>query len=433
MLVVSHASALVASFLLGQVPDATVSIGDVREFAVAITNEAAADPAWKAVADALVAKHGGAAKVEEITFDTAKPESLIEPLRRRESKYLAVVIKPEQAGRAFVGGLHRAMRKIDEDQRTDVRWGLITSRTARGAMQLVVDTKPVVATHALGTADFPMHLFEESVWWSEESAWHFTMHESRPNPAGGATISKERSLDQTSIAKAVADAINTMRIDLVLTGGHATERGLELGFRKPAGRLGPKGGEIVVESVDGTVLDVTNQSPKAWVGVGNCLIGNVDGPESAATTLVEDFGVRAHVGYVVVTWFGRGGWGTLKWFTEVPGTHTLNTAWTHACDSIVDDLVRRWPQLEEINLPDITFEGWVENDPDRFSAAVRRECGDRVPEADLKELTGLLWDRDAVSYIGDPTWDFRLAKIPPAAKGEAKSEAPAAAPSTSGR
>ena len=387
-------------------------------YTVAISAEAEADPAWKAVADALVAKHGGERMVARVTFDAAKPESLIQPIRSAESRLLAVVLKPEQAGRAFVGGLHRAMRKLDEDPRSDLRWGMITARTAAGAMRLVTDTKPLVARHALGTADFPMGIFASAVWWSEESAWHFTMHEesegesASPGTAKAERKTTSRTLDQDSIGKAVADAINTRQIDLVLTGGHATERGLELGFRKPAGRLGPKDGAIAITCIDGTVLDINNESPKAWIGVGNCLIGNVDGPDSAAAMLVEDFGVRAHVGYVVVTWFGRAGWGTLKWFTEKPGAHTLHAAWTYNNDAIIDELVRRWPQLAEMNIGDVTFEGWLENDPDRFAAAVRREAGDLVPEGELKDLTGLFWDRDAVSYIGDPTWDIRSGPQP---------------------
>jgi hypothetical protein len=392
-------------------------------YAVAISKEAEADPAWKAVADALVAKHGGATAVTRIAFDASNPAALIEPLRNAEARYLAVVLRPEQAGRAFVGGLHRAMRKIDEDPRCDVRWGLITARTAAGAMSLATETKPLVAKSALGTADFPMKLFERATWWSEESAWQFTMHDMIRSAGsdGGTPEETKRSLDQTTIGQAVAEAVNRGPIDIVMTGGHATEKGLDLGFRKPAGKLGPKDGKIVVECTDGTVLAVKNESPKAWIGVGNCLIGNVNGPESAAAVLVEDFGVRAHVGYVVVTWFGRGGWGTLKWFTEFPGAHTLHQAWSLNNDAIVDELVRRWPQLEELNIADVTFDGWLEDNPDRFNADVRKEVSDRVPAADLNDLAGLLWDRDAVSYIGDPLWDFRLAK-PAQASGTAKAE-----------
>jgi hypothetical protein len=376
-------------------------------FAVALDRETGTDAAWRAVADALVAKHGGPDRVRVVAFDAAEPASLIEPLRTSTPETLAVVVRPDRAGRAFVGALHRSLRAIDADPHADVRWGIITARTAAGARALVAQAAPLVARTAFGTADFPMHLFRQSIWWSEEDAWRFTMHE---RSADGAV--RSRPLDETSVAQAVADAINQAPIDLVMTGGHATERGLELGFRKPCGSLRPKDGEIVVEAKDGTVLPVTHESPKAWIGVGNCLIGNVDGPDSMATTLIERFGVRAHVGYVVVTWFGRGGWGTLKLFTEPAGQRTLNEAWAANDSLIIDALLTGFPTLAGEPLASVTFDGWLEDDPDRFARAVQARYGDRVQGERLRELIGLLWDRDAVSYLGDPTWDIRAADRP---------------------
>jgi hypothetical protein len=388
------------------------------DLVVAISNAANADPAWKAVADALVAKHGGSDDVPIVTFDASRPESLVAPLSPLHPRYLAVVVLPTEAGRPFVGGLHRAMRTLDADPYGDVRWGLITARTAAGAKALAEHKEPLRMTRAAGTADFPMALFPEHWWWSEEAAHAFTMHLS--GHSSGATGTT--SLDATTIGPAVAERINAGPIDLIMTGGHATEAGLELGFRKRAGRWGPKDGRTVVECGDGTVLPLTNTSPKAWIGVGNCLIGNVNGPDSAAATLIEDFGVRAHVGYVVVTWFGRGGWGTLNWFTDEPGRFTLNEAWFLNNQMIVDELVRRYPDF--VNA---TFDGWLDDKPETFAAAVAKAATEKgIAGEDLKTLIGLLWDRDAVSYVGDPTWDARVA--PREGEGTFKDDSQAGAP-----
>ena len=368
-------------------------------YAVAIGDEAAKDPAWKAVAEALVAKHGGAANVPLVTFNPAKPESLIEPLKPIHPTYLAIVVRPSEAGRDVVGGIHRATRKLDDDPYGDTRWGLVTGRTPEGAMALAKQSAPLSMTSAAGTADFPMQLFPKHWWWSEEGKHSFTMH-----PDGGEAKPK---LDAMALAKDVADAVNAGPIDLFLSSGHATERGLELGFRQRAGRIGPKDGKIVVECVDGSVLPVSSTNPKAWIGVGNCLIGHVDGPDSAACTLIDSFGVRAHVGYVVVTWFGRGGWGTLSWFTDQAGRYTLNEAWFLNNQAILDELLRRFPAFV-----DRTFDGWSQDKPEQFAANVAREAGHlglQLDENAMRDLAGLLWDRDAVAYIGDPAWDARIA------------------------
>jgi zinc protease len=152
------------------------------------------------------------------------------------------------------------------------------------------------------------------------------------------------------------------------------------------------------------VLPLVHASPKAWIGAGNCLLGHVDGPDAVAAVAIESFGVRAHVGYVVVTWFGRGGWGTLDRFTKEPGVRTLHEAWRENSDAIVDELARRWPGSEALVLA-----SWQRDDVSGFGREVAAWMKERsIPEADARELAGLLWDRDAVVYLGDPSWQVRV-------------------------
>jgi zinc protease len=240
-----------------------------------------------------------------------------------------------------------------------------------------------------------MRLFERAAWWSEEAPLRFTLH------ANGAA---DRPLTDQDVGDAVAAMMNAPRLDLLMTGGHATERGLELGFRKRAGWFGPKDGRMVVRCADGRTLPVEQRSPKAWMGVGNCLLGHVDGPDSLAAVAVEDFGARAVVGYVVVTWYGRGGWGTLERFTHDPGARTLNEAWSENCDAIVSELARRFPGAERFTCP-----AWDAGDLEGFERAVNAWAeAHGIAEADRRDLAGLVWDRDAVLYVGDPAWDLRV-------------------------
>jgi zinc protease len=241
-----------------------------------------------------------------------------------------------------------------------------------------------------------MQRFDHSAWWSEEAAHRFTLHHD------GRAV--DPGLDATSIGAAAHAVLDVPRIDLLMTGGHATERGLELGFRKPAGAVEPRDGALVVRCHDGRVLPLVHASPKAWIGAGNCLLGHVDGPDAVAAVAIESFGVRAHVGYVVVTWFGRGGWGTLDRFTKEPGVRTLHEAWRENSDAIVDELARRWPGSEALVLA-----SWQRDDVGGFGREVAAWMKERsIPEADARELAGLLWDRDAVVYLGDPSWDVRV-------------------------
>lgn len=399
-------------------------------YAVAIGRAAAADPAWLDVAEALRDKHGVEAPV--IEFDESSDAgraALVDALRRRKAGMVGIVLHPNRAARDVTAPLQRALRTIDADPASDVAWGIITARTAEGARRLVGHAEPLTMSIAAGTADFPMQRFDHSAWWSEEAAHRFTLHHD------GRAV--DPGLDATSIGAAAHAVLDVPRIDLLMTGGHATERGLELGFRKPAGAVEPRDGALVVRCHDGRVLPLVHASPKAWIGAGNCLLGHVDSPDAVAAVAIESFGVRAHVGYVVVTWFGRGGWGTLDRFTKEPGVRTLHEAWRENSDAIVDELARRWPGSEALVLA-----SWQRDDVGGFGREVAAWMKERsIPEADARELAGLLWDRDAVVYLGDPSWEVRVQRqlgttVDPwsamagAGRVTGSSPAPAPAPST---
>lgn len=370
-------------------------------YAVAISRSAAADPAWLDVAEALRDKHGVDAPV--IEFDEASDAgraALVEALRQRKASMVGIVLHPTRSARDVTAPLQRTLRTIDADPESDVAWGIITARSAAGARRLVEYAEPLTMSLAAGTADFPMQRFDHSAWWSEEAAHRFTLHHD------GRAI--DPLLDAATIGNAAHAVLDVPRIDLLMTGGHATEKGLELGFRRPAGAVEPRDGALVVRCHDGRVLPLVHASPKAWIGAGNCLLGHVNGPDSLAAVAIESFGVRAHVGYVVVTWFGRGGWGTLDRFTKEPGVRTLNEAWRENSDAIVGELARRWPGSETLVLA-----SWQRDDVNGFGREVAAWMKERsIPEADARDLAGLLWDRDAVVYLGDPSWDVRVQRQP---------------------
>ena len=383
---------------------ATVASAEVP-IAIAISRPAEADPAWRAVAEALREKHGGTAPI--VAFDPAPATlsgSLVPQLAPLAPRTVAVVTRPDECPRPFVIALHRAMRSLDVDPFADARWGLVTGRTPAAALALARADGPRELRHAAGTADFPMGFFDTSVWWSEEAAHSFTMHESgKPDRAG---------LDGNAIGPAVAAALDGRRVDLFLTGGHGTEDGLELGFRKKAGSLGgvDRDGRTVlgVRDLDGTERPISMPGEKAFIAVGNCLMANVDDPQAFVLLAMDDAAVRQFVGYVVKTWFGRGGWGTLGRLTDPPGRLTLSEAWWLNGHAMVEELERRFPGFEP---PPAALAAIEADDPDAFFAAIGPAARAKgIPDADRHDLAGLLWDRDTVSFLGDPLVPVRIAR-----------------------
>jgi zinc protease len=138
------------------------------------------------------------------------------------------------------------------------------------------------------------------------------------------------------------------------------------------------------------------------LGAGSCLLGHVPNASALPLAFIRHGGVRQIIGYATTTWYGRGGWDTLSKVMDEPGRHSLaEAAWLTQQD-LVREVEARAPGIE-INTTQLGSRDVVE-----FRAAVAEATGMSTTSAPLKELTGLLWDRDALVVIGDPAWDVRL-------------------------
>src|SRR4051794_34456343 len=72
-------------------------------YAVVVSKATAADPGWKPVVDALVAKYPGAAVV---TYDKDVADA-VPDLKSKFPRYACFVARPEEATQPFVAAVHR--------------------------------------------------------------------------------------------------------------------------------------------------------------------------------------------------------------------------------------------------------------------------------------------------------------------------------------
>ena len=117
------------------------------------------------------------------------------------------------------------------------------------------------------------------------------------------------------------------------------------------------------------MIDLPN--PKGYLPIGNCLLGNIIGPDAMALAWMYDAGVMQMLGYTKPTWFGYGGWGVLDYFIEQPGRYALTEA---------------------------SFAN--------HHALVQRRG---LPTTRKGDKRGLAFDRDVVAFYGDPAWSARMA------------------------
>jgi zinc protease len=357
---------VLAVALLAAAPAAAETPGG---YAVVVSGETLNKPDWQKVVRALTAKHGGYVltyqKLDEVkallTFDGKMP------------RYVCFVATPAEATREFVAQVHRITRKLDDDPYTDVIWGILTGYDAANALKIAEQKEPLVIKRAVAGTEIALSACPSGVYFSELEAGKIVRKDNGQSP----TTEK----GQTDSTKSIADAIAEGHTDLFVTSGHATEHDWQIGFSYRNGQFRSKAGQMFGVDSKGQRFPVNSPNPKAYLAVGNCLMGHIDGPDSMALAHMNSLGICQMIGYTELTWFGYGGWGVLDYFVEQPGRFTLAEAFYANQQSLLHILETKHPDL------------------------ARQEEG-------RTSRNGYLYDRDAVAFYGDPAWSVKMAPGP---------------------
>mgnify|MGYP001210984148 CR=1 FL=1 len=330
--------------------------GDGYTVVVSKQTNAVAD--WGRVVKTLVAKHDA----ELLVFDGAVSES-IDGLRKRFPRYTCFVATPKEATGAFVAEVHRLTRKLDEDPYTDTLWGILTGYDAKNALAIAQHQTPLTVRKVASGTELALECCVEGLWYDELVKNKMV----RKKPGGVAE--QLRGPDDTT--EVLVDTLNRYKTDLFVTSGHATERDWMIGFRYRNGFFKSQGGQIFGEDTSKRRIEIDSPNPKVYLPIGNCLMGNINGPDAMALAWMNDAGVKQMLGYTKPTWFGYGGWGVLDYFIEQPGRYTLTEAFFANHHALVQRL--------------------------------------GVPTTSKGDKRGLAFDRDVVAFYGDPAWSARMA------------------------
>ncbi len=121
-----------------------------------------------------------------------------------------------------------------------------------------------------------------------------------------------------------------------------------------------------------------------------------------ALAWLKSAGVRQMLGYTVPTWYGYAGWGCLDYFVEQPGRYSFSEAFMANQHAMIHRLDSCFPGLarEPLRVPD-----------DAMGLRGKIKVTQRAKELGLgvQDGAGLLFDRDALVFYGDPAWDARMA------------------------
>lgn len=369
-----------------------------NEYVILANKKVLENNEWKSIATQLSKTHNQA---PIIAFEQ-HPKETIPQLKSLLPRYVAIVDMPHNIGYEYILEINRMSRKIDDDIYPDFLWGIITGYTAQAALKTASHaTTPFRIQTVLSTSSLI-----RNAKWTENYAW---IDDTQKGRWGEKTPTDHKpkiyEIPEYQVMEKWLERYKNLHPDFLLTASHGYEEALELPFEQ--GIILNQNGKIVPypEPYPNASL-YSNGKIKVFFPVGNCLIGNVNKTkESMVIAWMNDQDVANFVGYVVTTWFGRAGWGTMKYFITDPERYTTAQAFFLNQKDMISTMNQWNNQFHTINYP---FPG--NKMIGDFTGKSLQNVMDKIGHHWNNKSVGFLYDRDVLAYYGDPKWDVKLKK-----------------------
>lgn len=363
------------------------------------------DCEWNKVALDVQTRHRA-----DLFYFHSHPEECEEQLRMIFPRYVIVVDKPQNIDPDYIMKTNKLSRRIDEDVFADFLWGIITGYDAASAALMEENSVEPLVIH-----DCVSDIMElQSAKWFDNYAWvddHTKGLAGEKHGFDSPVVTYQFDFeDELNI---FSNFLRDVDPDLVVTATHANYDLLTVPFM-PAGKckLVSDSGYVWKE-FDGKKIEKVPFSGKrnVYFPVGNCLIAGMNSNvHSMPPAWIHHAHSAAMVGYVVPTWYGRNGWGGLKYWLTFPGRYTLPEA----------IYLNQQDMLAQMNEWDESFASldypFQRTEQEQNEDSLLNDFG--LAEKRIKEVTsldsvtmhhiGFLHDRDVLAYYGDPLWDVRL-------------------------
>jgi len=356
--------------------------GPRASYAVVVDAGLYSDPAWRKVVDTLRGKRGA----DLILYD-GEVSSVREPLASIHPKYTCFVADWRRADEDFIVSVHRLTRSLDDDPYTDTIWGVLTGYDASDALRIASLEKPLIVRRVLSGSDhFNLNNCEEGIKFSEGRAGGRWIK----RPGGKVVFDGSASSDST---KDLVGAMNDFKPDVFYTSGHGNISSWQIGYNYRDGFFFSHDGGLAGVDTRMKRHPIHSPNTKVYLPCGNCLIGRVQNRDAFALAMIHSAGTAQMFGYIVPTFNGFMGWGVDVYFSGMRNRYTLSESFFNAEQALIYALKSRYPKVLGIELP--LFSERV-----AFAAA-----NSAYPDTKgTKGAAGLLWDKNAVVFYGDPAW-----------------------------
>ncbi len=400
-------------------PPQAAEAGDA--YAIICSEAAWQDPAWRAVAEALAAKHSKSfsrVSCEVLEQSTTSPADIAALLRAAGARYAAFVIKPEELSHAEVNRLHRATRLVDDDPWGDCLWGIVTGARAEDALRIAGAEEPLCIKRLLSTTNVSHAPFEHSCCITDWTNAPVLSQSGYTEPA------TQEFGEGEGREQLFGEQLATQKPQLLVTSSHATQFNLEMPFGKglifpangrfheltaaqmkhfgrPLGAAMAGNTRLLAQLADTlkTPAIEPDGEPRVWLAAGNCLFGNAQrSAGSMVVTALSAYTCNQVVGYTVPSWYGKGGWGTLSLLFENTDGTPLAEAWYLNNQFILHETLAISPALLGVEFND------ADMGPSFFRSIFPVLGQQNISQQKAREAIGLVHDRDVVAFYGDPAW-----------------------------
>ena len=327
-------------------------------YSVVVSEQTNANADWAPVVKALQDKYAGKFDVKVVLWKELS--DALPALKEQQPTYICFVCQPSEAKPAFVVACHQLTRQLDDDPYTDAIWAILTGFEPADALRIAAAPDMTVTTLCAAT-EVPLNAFESGICYDELVKGKVVFKEK-----GKEIVEKDDGPADTT--KPIADAMAQNQV--FVTSGHASTRDWMIGYTYRNGFFVSEKGQLYGRPVTGDKFAITQTNAKIHLGVGNCLIGGIDGENAMTLALIHSAGVNTQVGYVVPSWFGYMGWGMLDYYVEQPGRFTVAEAF-YANNQALTWLLNRKDTPEQMK-------------------------------------RGLSFDQNVVAIYGDPAWQNKI-------------------------
>jgi hypothetical protein len=268
-------------------------------YAVVIKQATYSDPAWQAVADALVARYQGQLFVWNASLNEVQAA-----VGQYRPSHIGFVCDVPTATAGFVqSSVWPFTRGLDGDAYCDAVWGIVTGYDAADALRLVSGpTGFEVRTVLSGTTSCEIAYYTQGIATAEATYGRYYVK--HPDSLG-TTQYDDGPTDRTewlvTMVNEGVDIFGYDPVDIFYSSGHGAHNLWQLHYPSSGseGYFRSSDGQAYGDPHIGPNINISSDHPRIYFGLGNCNIGEIQNGGSMAPSWIRTGGAYQYTGYVI--------------------------------------------------------------------------------------------------------------------------------------